>query len=444
MNMVDLILAKRKGYEHSQAEIDFIINGVMQGWLPDYQLTAWLMAVCLRGMTVDETAFLTQAYVNSGQVLDLSACAPVVADKHSTGGVGDKTSLILVPLLAAAGLPMALLSGRALGHTGGTLDKLEAIPGFNCALTKDQFVRQVRSIGAAISGQTSELAPADGKIYALRDVTGTVESIALIVASIVSKKLAAGTNLIVLDVKCGAGAIMETQQQAEELAFSIMKVGKRLGKSISAVITDMDQPLGFAVGHTLEVIESIETLRGHAAPDLLEVCLALGSVALTGAGKASDEIQARKMMQAAIDDGSALSKFKELVAAQSGDCRVVDDYRLMPHSKLKVDFTAPFQGERWVAAINGRHVAQACAVMGAARKTKSDAINLAVGVVLHAKVGAPVTGGQSLATIHADSQETAEEALTWLKKAYSFSEQPATSPPVVRRVLAAERACAAV
>lgn len=442
MNVVELIAAKRKGVEHSQAEIDFLIEGVMQGWLPDYQLSAWLMAVCLQGMTIAETTFLTQALLNSGQILDLSSCGPIVADKHSTGGVGDKTSLVLVPLLAASGLPMALLSGRGLGHTGGTLDKLEAIPGFNCALTREQFVLQVNRIGAAISGQTSQLAPADGKLYALRDVTATVDSIPLIAASIISKKLAAGTNVIVLDVKCGSGALMETEEQAKQLANTIIEVGRRLGKSISAIVTDMQQPLGCAVGHSLEVIEAIETLRGDGPQDLLDVCLTLGEVALMSAGKTISNEQARQFMYSALNNGRALTKFIQMIEAQGGDPKVIDDYKLMPYAKLQVIVQAPSAGNQWVSSLNGRQIAHACAAMGAGRKTKTDAINLAVGIMLHAKIGTPVSGGQPLATIYADSQAQVDAALPLVQQAYEFSPQPVAVPEVVR--LRLDRQCAAV
>ena len=440
MNIVDLILAKRNGTEHSQSEINFIVDGVTHGTLPDYQLAAWMMAVYFSGMTVAETVFLTRALAHSGQILDLSSCGAVVGDKHSTGGVGDKTSLVLVPLLAAVGLPMALLSGRGLGHTGGTLDKLEAIPGYNRALTKEQFISQVGSIGAAISGQTAELAPADGKMYSLRDVTGTVESIPLIVASIVSKKLAAGTNLIVLDVKCGAGAVMETEAQARRLADAIVQVGEKLGKPISAAITDMEQPLGCAVGHTVEVIESIEALKGNGPPDLMEVCFTLGCLALVSAGVAKDDADARRQMTSAISDGRALEKFRQLVKAHGGDVRAVDDYSVMPTARLKVSVQAAFDGQRFVAKLNGRAVAQACALMGAGRRCKSDVINLAVGVVLHAKVGAAVQGGQTIATIYADTQSNADEARALLEQAYTFSERPVAAPQVVRAIMPATKA----
>ncbi|HEY9790771.1 MAG TPA: thymidine phosphorylase [Candidatus Obscuribacterales bacterium] len=430
--MVDLIIAKRNGKEHSREEIKFIINSVMDGSTPDYQLAAWLMAVCWRGMTMDEVAWLTDAMAHSGQVLDLSSIGKVVGDKHSTGGVGDKTTLVFVPMLAAVGIPMAKLSGRGLGHTGGTIDKLEAIPGFNTGISIDSFIAQVKRIGAAIAGQTQELAPADGKMYALRDVTGTVESLPLIAASVVSKKVAAGSNLIILDVKCGAGAFMATQADAEALAKTMVEIGKRLGRPVSAVVTDMEQPLGFAVGHTIEVIEAIETLRGAGPEDLRELCLSLGSLAMVAAGKCKSESQAREQLVAALSNGQALKKFAQLIEAQGGNPAVIEDYSLMPQSKLLVDFMAPAGGTRWVKRLDGRKVAEACKLMGAGRAKKGDPINLAVGVVLKAKVGSKVEGDQSLATIYADSEEQAALAETALMQAFEFSDTEVAVPPVIR------------
>lgn len=432
MRMVDLIVAKRNGKEHSREEIDFIVKGVMDKSIEDYQLAAWLMAVCWRGMTMDETAHLTDAMARSGELIDLSAIGPLVGDKHSTGGVGDKTTLVFVPMLAAAGIPMAKLSGRGLGHTGGTIDKLEAIPGFKTELSIDQFVKQVKDIGQAIGGQTQDLAPVDGKMYALRDVTGTVESIPLIAASVVSKKIAAGANLIILDVKCGSGAFMQTQEQATELARTMVEVGRRLKRPVIAVVTDMEQPLGNAVGHTLEVIEAIETLSGDGPEDLRELCLSLGSVALTTAGKFKDESTARAHLEKLLSNGEALSKFKELIDAQGGESKAVDEHHLMPQAKMKVEFTAPGSGKKWVSRLNGRLVAEACKLMGAGRAKKGDPINMAVGVVLHAKVGSTVEGGDTIATIYADTEEHANQAKKKLEEAFHFSDTPVEKPPVIK------------
>lgn len=432
MRMVDLIVHKRNGKEHSREEIDFLVNGVMDKSIEDYQLAAWLMAVCWRGMTMDETAHLTDAMARSGELIDLSAVGALVGDKHSTGGVGDKTTLVFVPMLAAAGIPMAKLSGRGLGHTGGTIDKLEAIPGFQTELSIEQFVKQVKDIGQAIGGQTQDLAPVDGKMYALRDVTGTVESIPLIAASVVSKKIAAGANLIILDVKCGSGAFMQTQEQATDLARTMVEVGHRLKRPVIAVVTDMEQPLGNAVGHTLEVIEAIETLSGGGPEDLRELCLSLGAVALTTAGKFKDEKSAREHLEKLLSNGEALNKFKELIKAQGGDPNAVDEHHLMPQAKLKIEFKAPGTGKQWVSKLNGRLVAEACKVMGAGRAKKGDPINMAVGVVLKAKVGSAIEGGDTVAIIYADTQHEADAASKKLTEAFHFSDKPVEKPPVIK------------
>lgn len=437
MRMVDLILAKRNGKEHTKEEIKFIIDGLQDGSVPDYQMAAWLMAVCWRGMTIDETAALTDAMAHSGQVLDLSAIGKVVGDKHSTGGVGDKTTLVFVPMLASLGVPMAKLSGRGLGHTGGTIDKLEAIPGFDCSLPIDKFIEQVKKVGAAIAGQTQELAPADGKIYALRDVTGTVESIPLIAASVVSKKMASGSNLIILDVKCGAGAFMSTEADATELARTMVEVGKRLKRPVSAVVTDMEQPLGRAVGHTVEVIEAIETLKGGGPDDLRELCLSLGSLALVTAGKAKNEAEAREQLKKVLSNGEALKKFGELIEAQGGDARVLQDYSIMPQAKLKVEVKVEAKAPQWISSLDGKRVAEACKLMGAGRSKKGDPINLAVGVVLHGKVGSCLQPGDSVATIYADSEAQAELAKKALETAIKYSAEKVATPPVIRATVGA-------
>lgn len=432
MRMVDLILAKRAGRAHSRREIDFIVKGIMDGSIHDYQLSAWLMAVCWQGMTLEETTDLTDAMTRSGSVLDLSQVGKVVGDKHSTGGVGDKTTLVFAPLLAACGIPMAKLSGRGLGHTGGTLDKLEAIPGFRVNLSNEEFVGQVKNIGAAISGQTSELAPADGKMYAMRDVTGTVESLPLIVASILSKKFAAGTNLIILDVKCGLGAIMDSEQKALELAKQLSDVGHRLGKPVIAVVTDMEQPLGYAVGHALEVEEAIDTLRGGGPEDLRDLCLSLGSLALVAAGKCESEENARSMLAEAINSGRALDKFRQIVEAQGGDARVIDNPALLPRSRLQLDHTVPGTGKKWIEHIDGRKVAEACKLMGAGRAKKGDHINLAVGVVLKGKIGSEVEGGFPVAVIHGDSWDNIHHAQAVLNSAIKYSDSPVEKPQVIK------------
>jgi pyrimidine-nucleoside phosphorylase len=430
--MVDLILAKRSGREHTQPEIDFLIKGVTDASIPDYQLSAWLMAVCWRGMNADETAWLTDAMSKSGSVLDLSSIGPLVADKHSTGGVGDKTTLVFVPLLAAAGIPMAKLSGRGLGHTGGTIDKLDAIPGFKSDLSIDHFISQVKKIGMAIGGQTQELAPADGKIYAMRDVTGTVESIPLIAASVMSKKIAAGANLIILDVKCGRGAFMETEEKATELARTMVEVGHRLKRPVTAVVTDMEQPLGLAVGHTLEVIEAIETLKGGGPSDLQELCMELGSLALITAGKCKDSASAHKILRDLMESGKALESFRTLIKAQGGDASIIENHALMPTAKQKYEFLVPGKGTKWVKHLDGRKVAEACKLMGAGRTKKGEPINLAVGVVLRDKVGAKVEGGQPIADIYADTKQEYEAARAKLEEAFTYSDTAVKAPPIIK------------
>jgi len=439
VRMVDLIIKKRFGGEHTKEEIDFLIQTITNpDTYRDYQLSAWLMAVCWRGMNMDETAFLTDAMARSGEMLDLSAIGPVVGDKHSTGGVGDKTTIVFVPMLAAAGIPMAKLSGRGLGHTGGTLDKLEAIPGFNVKLEIDAFIQQVKDIGAAVGGQTQDLAPADGLMYALRDVTGTVESVPLIAASVMCKKIASGANLIILDVKCGSGAFMETEEKAVELARTMVEVGYRLKRPVSAVVTDMEQPLGNAVGHTLEIAEAIDTLKGHGPADLRELCLELGSMALVQAGKSKDEASARKVLEEVISSGKALEKLEQLIKRQNGNPAVINDYTLMPQAKLKHEVLVPGTGDKWIANLNGKTVAEACKLMGAGRSKKDDPINLAVGVVLHGKVGSKLTAGQSVATIYGDTPEMIALAEAKFLEAIRYSDAAVDVPPVVRARVARE------
>jgi pyrimidine-nucleoside phosphorylase len=430
--MLDLILAKRSGAEHSKSEIAFLINGVMDGSIPDYQLSAWLMAVCWQGMTLEETALLTDAMRNSGQILDMSEIGPVIGDKHSTGGVGDKTTIVFVPLLAAAGIPMAKLSGRGLGHTGGTIDKLEAIPGFQVDISTEQFIKQVKEIGMAIGGQTAELAPADGKLYAMRDVTGTVASIPLIAASVMSKKLAAGANFIILDVKCGRGAFMETEEKAVELAQTMAEVGKILKRPVTAVVTDMEQPLGCAVGHTVEVIEAIETLKGNGPSDLTELCLQLGALAVVHAGKAKTTEEARAHLQDLIDSGRALSTLATLIKAQGGDERVLTDYSLMPTAKHSKPYLVPGKGKKWVEHLDGKKVAEACKLMGAGRAKKGDPINLAVGVVLKIKTGDATEGGAEAATIYYDDEAHFETAAHALGEAFTFSDKFVAVPKLIK------------
>lgn len=432
MSMVDLILAKRSGKEHKKEDIDFLVEGIMQDSIPDYQLSAWLMSVCWQGLSIDETAWLTDNMTNSGDVLDLSGIEGYIGDKHSTGGVGDKTTIVFVPLMAACGIPMAKLSGRGLGHTGGTIDKLESIPGFNCSLSKEQFISQVKSKGMAVAGQTKELAPADGKIYALRDVTGTVESIPLIAASVMSKKLAAGSNFIILDVKCGRGAFMDTEDKAKELASLMVKVGARLGKPVVAVVTDMEQPLGSAVGHSLEISEAIETLKGNGPEDLKELCLQLGSQALVTAKKASSLEEAKEKLLTVLKSGEALDNLKSLIEAQGGDSSVIDDYSKMPSTKTSYPLKLESNEPLWVSHLDGRTVAQGLKLLGASRDKKGDPIDLAVGVKLNAKVGSKVNGGDLLMDVYAHNEDQFNKVKETLLSAYTFSKEEVVKPSLVK------------
>ena len=433
MLMPDLIAKKRDGGELSTEEIQFMIDGYVRGEIPDYQMSAMCMAIYFRGMTDRETLDLTTAMKNSGDVVDLSAITGIKADKHSTGGVGDKTSLILCPMVAACGLRIAKMSGRGLGHTGGTLDKLESFPGYNISIGEQRFLENVNRIGIALMGQTAVLVPADKKLYALRDVTGTVPSIPLIVSSIMSKKLASGADVIVLDVKCGSGAFMKTESDAQELARGLTRIGRLSGKKCAAVITDMDQPLGCAVGNALEVKEAISVLRGETKGDLLELCLTLGSCMLTEAGFAADEAAARQMLQESIDSGAALHKLAELVEAQDGSAADVYDTKRLPLAPVQMEVPSACAG--YLSHIECEKVGLISMHLGGGRASKEDAIDLSVGLVLHKKVGDRVEQGESLGTIHAATEEKAREAAELLRACCSFSAEPVERPALIKAVI---------
>lgn len=418
---VDLIYKKRHGEEHTKEEINHLIKGVTTGNIKDYQISAWLMAVCIKGMTLDESAYLTEAIVNSGEIMDLSALGEYSADKHSTGGVGDKTTIVLAPLLASAGIPVAKLSGRGLGHTGGTIDKLEAIPGFNTALEIDEFLGQVKNIGVAIGSQTPKLAPADGIIYSIRDVTATVDNIPLIAASVLSKKIASGANIIILDVKYGTGAFMQTVEEAKNLSETMVEIGKRLNKHVTCVVTSMEQPLGEAVGHSLEIIEAIDTLKGKGPEDLTQLCLHLGAIALHQAKIVTGVEEGEKLLLENIKNGKALEKLKELINHQQGDNRVLENYSLFPQAKIKTAFKSEKDG--WISKCDALSVAKACKVLGAGRDKKEDPVNMAVGIIVKKKVSDKVQAGDVLAEICADDQDTLNQSIEWLKKAYIISDQ---------------------
>ncbi|MBQ7435377.1 MAG: pyrimidine-nucleoside phosphorylase [Oscillospiraceae bacterium] len=433
MLMTDLIAKKRDGGELSSEEIQFMIDGYVRGDIADYQMSAMCMAILWRGMSDRETLDLTMAMMHSGDVVDLSSIKGIKADKHSTGGVGDKTSLILCPMVAACGLRVAKMSGRGLGHTGGTLDKLESFPGYNISIGEKRFLDNVNRIGIAIMGQTADLVPADKKLYALRDVTGTVPSIPLIVSSIMSKKLASGTDVIVLDVKCGSGAFMKTEAQAHELARGLTRIGKLAGRKCAAVITDMNQPLGCAVGNALEVKEAISVLRGETKGDLLELCLTLGSCLLIGAGYTEDEDTARQKLQEAIDSGKALQKLAELVEAQDGDAHDVYDTARLPLAPVQLE--VPSESAGYVSHIECEKVGLISMHLGGGRAAKEDAIDLSVGLVLHKKVGDKVEMGESLATIHASTMEKAQAAANSLRACCTFSDTPVQRPQLIKDIL---------
>lgn len=433
MLMTDLIAIKRDGGELSTEEIDFMIQGYTRGEIPDYQMSAMCMAILLRGMSDRETLDMTMSMMHSGETMDLSPIQGLKADKHSTGGVGDKTSLALCPMVAACGLKIAKMSGRGLGHTGGTIDKLESIPGFSTAIPEERFFKNVNDIGIALMGQTADLVPADKKIYALRDVTGTVPSIPLIVSSIMSKKLASGADIIVLDVKCGSGAFMKTLDDAKKLAQGLTRVGRLAGKKCAAIITDMDQPLGSTVGNALEVKEAIAVLKGEMEGELLEECLSIGSLMLAEAGVVDSVEQGRQRLMRAINDGSALKKLAQMVEAQDGDSRAVYDPSMLPEAPVKLPVEAKESG--YVRRIEAEQVGLVAMHLGGGRVTKESEIDLSVGVVLNKKVGDYVADGESLGTVHASSMEKAEQAAELLRGCYELSDIPVTRPDFIKAII---------
>lgn len=402
MRMIDIIEKKRNGKELATEEINFFVKGYTEGTIPDYQASALAMAIYFQDMSDREIADLTMAMVHSGETLDLSAIHGIKVDKHSTGGVGDTTTLVLAPLVAALGVPVAKMSGRGLGHTGGTIDKLESIQGFHVEITTDQFIDLVNREKVAIIGQTADLAPADKKLYALRDVTATVDSIPLIASSIMSKKIAAGADAIVLDVTTGAGAFMKNEEDAIRLAETMVRIGNHVGRKTMAVISDMSQPLGYAIGNALEVKEAIDTLKGEGPDDLTELVLALGSQMVVLAGKATTLEEARNMLKEAIASGAGLAKFKKFVANQGGDPSVIDHPEKLPQAKYAIDLPAKTSG--YVSQMVADQIGVAAMMLGAGRATKEDKIDFAVGIVLRKKVGDRVEAGEPLATIYANRE----------------------------------------
>ncbi|WP_192979591.1 pyrimidine-nucleoside phosphorylase [Staphylococcus succinus] len=431
MRMVDLIEKKRDGQALTQEEIEFFITGYTNGDIPDYQASSLAMAIFFQDMNDEERAALTMAMVNSGDVIDLSDINGIKVDKHSTGGVGDTTTLVLAPLVASVGVPVAKMSGRGLGHTSGTIDKLESVKGFHVEISEEKFVKLVNESKVAVIGQTGNLTPADKKLYGLRDVTGTVNSIPLIASSIMSKKIAAGADAIVLDVKTGNGAFMKTLEDAEALAHAMVSIGNNVGRNTMAIISDMGQPLGNAIGNALEVKEAIETLQGKGPEDLTELVMTLGSQMVVVGGKAKDLEEARTMLQQAIEDGSALETFRTFLENQDGDGSVVNDLSQLPQAKYKIEL--PAQSSGVVTEIIANEVGVASMMLGAGRQTKEDDIDLSVGLVLHKKVGDKVSEGDALLTIHSN-RDNIDDVIEKLNQSITVSEH-GEAPTLIHKII---------
>jgi len=436
MRAVDLIRKKRDAGEHSREEIDFLISSYTHGEIPDYQMAAWLMATWLRGLSLSETASLTEAMLHSGQILDLSDLPGKKVDKHSTGGVGDKTSLILAPIVAAGGLTVPMISGRGLGHTGGTLDKLESIPGFNVNLSLDKFRSVLRECGMGLIGQTAEIAPADKKIYALRDATSTVESIGLICASIMSKKLAEGIDALVLDVKTGSGAFMKREEDAIRLAEIMVDTGKRMGKKVVALITDMDQPLGRAAGHSSEIVECIDVLNGRGPADLRDLSIELSAWMFYLGERCKSLDEGRRLAETMIASGEARERFRQGIKLQEGDPRVIDEPQRLPAARSRVE--VPSESDGYISGTNCEHFGTALAMLGGGREKKEDTIDPGVALEFHKRVGDPVRKGESLATIHYNADAKLVEAKIMVGASYMIApEAPREKRPLIRRIIGA-------
>ena len=432
MRIYDLIAKKRDGGTHSREELESIVNGYVSGEVADYQMAAWMMAVYLRGMTDEETAELTDVMAHSGVMVDLSPIPGIKVDKHSTGGVGDKTTLVIAPIVAACGVKIAKMSGRGLGHTGGTIDKLESIPGFRVSVAQEQFFQIVRDAGLSVIGQTGNIAPADKKLYALRDVTATVDSLPLIASSIMSKKLAAGSNAIVLDVKTGSGAFMKTLDDSIGLAQAMVSIGERNGRRTIALITDMDLPLGHAIGNSLEVAESVATLKGHGPADLTEVCLQLAANMLYLADKGTLD-ECRRLAEDALSSGAALEKLRAMVIAQGGDVSVIDDTSKFPQAPVTYEVKSPSDG--YITHMETEKCGIASVALGAGRESKEDDIDMSAGVVLVKKTGDKVTRGETIARLYTAKQSALPEAERLLLDAITFSDkQPAPEKLILARV----------
>lgn len=428
MRAVDIIIKVRDRQALSREEIDFFVQGFTRGEIPDYQVSAWAMAVLLNGMSPREMTDLTMAMARSGEMLDLSKIVPIAVDKHSTGGVGDKTTLVVEPLVAACGLPVGKMSGRGLGFSGGTLDKLESIPGYRVNLSQDEFLEQLGKLGLVLAGQSADLAPADGKLYALRDVTGTVQSIALIASSVMSKKIAAGAQAIVLDVKVGLGAFMRTLDEARQLAETMVSIGELSGRKVVALLSDMNQPLGSAVGNALEVKEAIAALHGSGPADFREHCLFVAAHMLHIGGRADSLDAGRGMAESALDGGLAWEKFRQLVSAQGGDVNVIDQPEKLPRAPVEHIVESPRDG--YAERVNARLVGECTVRLGAGREKKGDMIDHSVGAMVHVKVGDRMGKGQPLFTIHAGSRDAASKAEQDLLAAVAWSDTPVKPLPL--------------
>ena len=433
MRMYDLIMKKRNRMSLSREEIRFMIEHYTAGMIPDYQMSAMMMAVYFNGMNEEETLDLTMAMAESGDMLDLSSIDGIKVDKHSTGGVGDKTSLALAPMVAACGVPVAKMSGRGLGHTGGTIDKLESFPGFSVSMETDRFMKQVNEIGIAIMGQTKDLAPADKKLYALRDVTATVDNMSLIASSIMSKKLASGADAIILDVKTGSGAFMKEEKDAFALAEEMVRIGKGAGRDTRAVISNMDEPLGYAIGNALEVREAIDTLKGKGPEDFLELCLTLGTFMVLAGKKAENEDEAREMLLEKIENGSALEKLAQFVKAQGGDESFVYEPERLPRASMEKTVTASCDG--FISRIDCDQVGICSLILGGGRETKDSVIDLSVGLRLSKKVGDKVREGETLATLYGNDASLLSEAAQRYADACHISKEPVKKPPLIKGMI---------
>lgn len=437
MRIVDLIEKKKHGEILSKEEINFLINSLMDGTAHDYQLSAWLMAVYFKGLTETETAYLTEAMIESGEVIDFEDLTDSIVDKHSTGGVGDKVTITLIPLLAAAGVPVAKLSGRGLGHTGGTIDKLESIPNFNTQLSVNELIEQVKKINVAIGAQTQNLTPADGKLYALRDVTATVDSMPLIASSVVSKKIASGAKNIILDVKYGSGAFMKTPEDAVELSRLMVNIGKILNKSITAVITSMEEPLGRAVGNSLEIIESIEFLKGNIKTgDVADLTYSFATIALLQLGLFDTQAEAKAHLKELVESGKALEKFRELISAQGGNSEIIDNYDLFALPAYKVECESKKSG--YVHNIDAYKIAYACKILGAGRDRKTDPIDYSVGIYLNKKSGEGVNKGDILYTIYSNDPEKTKFAQKYCDEAFIINESKPSHNNMIYKIVKAE------